>query len=305
MPMHDFRFSLSVKEGFVARRQPLTQAEINLMVQVLDRVAREGPLMVKDFDNDREVASSGWWDWRPSKIALERLYLDGRLMVTRKDFHKVYDLPRNLIPDDIDTTMPTPEDYARYVIRRCLQSLGIAYAKEIAWRARWVKNNLVKKELGKLVEEGEVCQVAIKGLTTAPLYMLPSYKNKKIELSGDAFVLSPFDVLNVFRHRLKDFFNFDYQIECFVPQAKRKYGYFSLPILVGDTFVARMDSKTDRKQKILTVHNLHFEQVKLSKPAIGKIIEAIKIFAKFNQCAAITIKKSNSKEYLKSIKAGL
>jgi uncharacterized protein YcaQ len=305
IPMHDFRFSLPVKEGFVARRQPLTQAEINLMDNVLDRIAREGPLMVKDFDNDREVASSGWWDWRPSKIALERLYLDGRLMVTRKDFHKVYDLPRNLIPDDIDTTTPSPQEYARYVIRRCLKSLGIAYAKEIAWRARWVKNNLVKKELEKLVEEGEVCQVAIKGLTTAPLYMLPSYKNKKIELSGDAFVLSPFDVLNVFRHRLKDFFNFDYQIECFVPQAKRKYGYFSLPILVGDTFVARMDSKTDRKQKILTVHNLHFEPVKLSKPAIGKIIEAIKTFAKFNQCTAIIIKKSNSKEYLKAIKAEL
>ena len=305
MPMHEFRFSLSVKEGFLARRQPLTPAEINLMENVLDRVAREGPLMVKDFDNDREVASSGWWDWRPSKIALERLYLDGRLMVTRKDFHKVYDLPRNLVPEDIDTTMPTPQEYARYVIRRCLKSLGIAYAKEIAWRARWVKNNLVKKELEKLVEEGEVYQVAIKGLTTAPLYMLPSYKNKKIELSGDAFVLSPFDVLNVFRHRLKDFFNFDYQIECFVPQAKRKYGYFSLPILVGDTFVARMDSKADRKQKILTVHNLHFEPLKLSKPAIVKIIEAIKTFAKFNQCTAIIIKKSNSKEYLKAIKDGL
>ena len=305
IPMHDFRFSLPVKEGFVARRKPLTQAEINLMDQVLDRIAREGPLMVKDFDNDREVASSGWWDWRPSKIALERLYLDGRLMVTRKDFHKVYDLPRNLIPDDIDTTMPTPEDYARFVIRRCLKSLGIAYVKEIAWRARWVKNNLVKKELEKLVEEGEVLQVAIEGLKTAPLYMLPSYKNKKIELTGDAFVLSPFDVLNVFRHRLKDFFNFDYQIECFVPQPKRKYGYFSLPILVGDTFVARMDSKTDRKQKILTVHNLHFESLKLSKPTIVKIIEAIKTFAKFNQCAAIIIKKSNSKAYLKVIKDGL
>jgi uncharacterized protein YcaQ len=305
MPMHDFRFSLSVKEGFLARRKPLTQAEINLMDNVLDRVAREGPLMVKDFDNDREVASSGWWDWRPSKIALERLYLDGSLMVTRKDFHKVYDLPRNLIPDDIDTSIPTPVEYARYVIRRCLKSLGIAYAKEIAWRARWVKDNLVKKELEKLVEEGEVYKVAIEGLTTAPLYMLPAYKNKKIELAGDAFVLSPFDVLNVFRHRLKDFFNFDYQIECFVPQAKRKYGYFSLPILVGDIFVARMDSKADRKQKVLTVHNLHFEPVKLSKPTLVKIRDAIKTFAKFNQCESIIIKKSNHKQYGKAIKDGL
>ena len=91
------------------------------------------------------------------------------------------------------------------------------------WRARYVKNNLVKKELQKLVEEGEVCQVTIKDLTTAPLYMLPGYRSKKIQLSDDAFILSPFDPLNVFRHRLRDFFNFDYQIECFVPEAKRKY----------------------------------------------------------------------------------
>jgi len=92
IPMHDFRFSLPVMESFSARNS-LEQAEINLMNQVLDRIGREGPLRVKDFENDRQVASSGWWDWRPSKIALERLYLDGRLMVSRKDFQKVYDLP--------------------------------------------------------------------------------------------------------------------------------------------------------------------------------------------------------------------
>ncbi|NII29488.1 winged helix-turn-helix domain-containing protein [Pseudoflavitalea sp. X16] len=305
IPMHDFHFSLSVKEGFLSNRKPLTQAEINLMNRVLDRIAREGPLTVKDFENDRLEASSGWWDWRPSKIALERLYLDGRLMVTRgKDFQKVYDLPMNIIPDDIDTAKPTPEAFARYIIRRSLQSLGIAYVKEMAWRARRVKGHLVKTELEKLVAEGEVCPVVIEGLKTSPLYMLPAYKNKKIQLSDDAFILSPFDVLNVFRHRLRDFFDFDYQIECFVPEAKRKYGYFSLPVLVGDTFVARMDSKTDRKQQVLTIHNLHFEPLKLSKPMIDKIIDAIQTFVKFNQCRDIIIKKSNNKQYLKAIRDG-
>jgi uncharacterized protein YcaQ len=186
-----------------------------------------------------------------------------------------------------------------------LRSLGIAYAKEMAWRARYIKNNLVKKELEKLVEEGEVCNVAIEGLKTAPLYMLPGYKNKKIQVSDDAFILSPFDPLNVFRHRLRDFFDFDYQIECFVPQAKRKYGYFSLPVLVGDTFVARMDSKADRKQRVLTVHNLHFEPLKLSKPMIVKVCEAIQTFAKFNQCETITIKKSNDKQLLNAIRKTL
>jgi uncharacterized protein YcaQ len=304
MPMHDFRFSLPVKEGFKSRRPLLAQAEINLMNNVLDRIERDGPLTVKDFDNDRREASMGWWDWRPSKIALERLYMDGSLMTTRKkDFKKIYDLPLNLLPDDVDITMPTPEEFARHVIRRCLKSMGIAYVKEINWRARRAKENLVKQEIKKMVAEGEVCEVSIEGLKTAPLYMLPVYKNKKIELNDDVFILSPFDPLNVFRHRLKDFFNFDYQIECFVPEPKRKYGYFSLPVLAGDTFVARMDSKADRKRHVLTIHNLHFEPIKLSKQEIVKIGLAIKAFAKFNQCGEIVISKSNNKQYWKDIKA--
>ncbi len=306
MPMHDFRYSLSVKAGFLASRKPLEPAEVSLMNKVLDRVGREGPLTVKDFDNDRLEPSSGWWDWRPSKIALERLYLDGRLMVTRKrDFQKVYDLPRNIVPDDIDVTQPSPVEYARHVIRRTLTALGIGYAKEIAWRARFVKDNLVKKELEKMVEEGALCRVAVEGLKSAPLYMLPAYKHKKIRMTGDAFILSPFDVLNVFRHRLRDFFGFDYQIECFVPAPKRKYGYFSLPILVGDTFVARMDSKAERKQRVLTVHNLHFEALELKEDMLAQLIDAIRAFAKFNQCGEVAISKSNNKKYLKAIKAGL
>jgi uncharacterized protein len=306
MPMHDFRYSLTVKQAFANERKTLTSPERSVMKKVLDRIEREGPLMVKDFDNDRQEASSGWWDWRPSKVALERLYFDGELMVTRnKDFHKLYDLPINLLPGDTDRTMPSPEDYARYVIRRTLQSMGIAYVKEMAWRARRVKDNVVKEELEKMVKEGAVLRVAVKGLDGAPLYMLPVYQKKKIELSGDAFILSPFDTLNVFRHRLRDFFGFDYQIECFVPAPKRKYGYFSLPILIGDTLVARMDSKAERKQRVLTVYNLHFEPVKLTKAMTAELITALKAYAQFNQCDTIDIKKCNDKQLLKAIKAGL
>jgi len=305
IPMQDFRFSLPVKESLLLNRKPLTLAEANLMNKVLDRIAREGPLMVTDFENDRQEASAGWWDWRPAKMALERLYLDGRLMVTRrKDFRRVYDLPMNIVPKDIDTTMPTQEEFARHVIRRTLKSLGIVYVKEMAWRARNVKNHLVKKELEKLVDEGEVCNIAVEG-TKGPLYMLPSYESENIELPGEAFILSPFDALNVFRHRLKDFFGFDYQIECFVPAPKRKYGYFSLPVLIGDTFVARMDAKADRKQGVLVIHNLHFEPVKLDAHMVAKLTDAIKAFATFNQCKAVSIQKSNNAKVLKAVQKAL
>jgi len=304
LPMDDFRFSLPVKEAFKAQSKPFTQAEHKLMKQIMDQVERDGPVKVGDFENDRQEASSGWWDWRPAKVALERLYFTGSLMISRtKAFQKVYDLPINLVPQDIDVSIPTDEEYARFVIRRTLGALGIASAKEIAWRARRVKGNLVKKELEKMAEAEKLKRVTVDDLK-GPFYMLPDQKTN-IKLSNDVFILSPFDVLNVYRHRLKDFFNFDYQIECFVPAPKRIYGYFSLPILAGDTFIARMDAKADRKQKELIVHNLHFEAVDLDKSTIEKLIQALKAFVQFNKCRTITFTKSNKKTYLQAIRKGL
>jgi len=151
---------------------------------------------------------------------------------------------------------------------------------------------------------GEVRTVMVEGLKSAPLYILPGQQTE-VELSEEAFILSPFDILNVFRHRLRDFFGFDYQVECFVPAPKRKYGYFSLPILVGDTFVARMDAKADRKQKLLIIHNLHFEAVELSADMIDKIVGALKAFVKFNGCSDVMFKKTNEEGYLRGIREGL
>lgn len=295
MPMSDFRFSLPLKESFKSRREAMTRPQINLMNKVLDRIAREGPLMARDFENDRVAKSKGWWDWRPSKIALEQLYLEGSLMTLRKkNFQKLYDLPENIVPPDIDQTMPTAEEFAKNRVYRSLQRLGIAYVKEIAWGARYVKDHRVREEVKRMAEEGEILQVGVEGLK-GPMYMLPEYKKQKIAISGETFILSPFDALNVFRHRLKDFFNFDYQVECFVPKAKRKYGYFSLPILVGDKFVARMDSKADRKSGTLAIHNIHFEPGTFTKDLISKVGDAIKRFAKFNECRTAVVAKTNEK----------
>lgn len=303
-PMRDFRFSLPVKHAFKTQRMPLTENEINLMKQVMGRAEREETLMVGDFENDRDKVSTGWWDWRPSKVALERLYLDGELMIQRtKTFQKVYVLPASVLPKDTDLSMPSSEEYARFVIRRTMGALGIAYAKEIAWRARHVKGNLVKKELEKMLGEGELKEVTIAGLK-GPLYMLAG-QDVDVEISDQVFILSPFDILNVFRHRLKDFFNFDYQIECFVPAAKRQYGYFSLPILAGQTFIGRMDAKADRKRKELIVHNLHFEAVEMTEKTLEKLIDALGSFARFNQCQQVVFKKSNNEPYLETIMEGL
>ena len=224
-------------------------------------------------------------------------------MVSRdKKFHRRYDVPLNLVPLETDMTMPSAEQFARYIIQRTLRALGICSVREMAWRARRVKGNLVKAELEKMVEEAAVIQASVEGMK-GPMYMLAN-QNVHVQVSDEVFILSPFDILNVFRHRLKDFFGFDYQIECFVPAPKRLYGYFSLPVLAGDVFIARMDCKADRKNKVLLVHNIHFEQVDLDQPTIDKFIGSLKAFVEFNQCHDIRFDRTNRKDYLKAIVRG-
>ncbi|WP_406826111.1 winged helix-turn-helix domain-containing protein [Pedobacter sp. KACC 23697] len=301
LPMHDFRFSLPVKQAFATQGSTFTKSESDLMKQILDQVERDGAVMVGDFENDRLEASSGWWDWRPAKVALEKLYLEGKLMISRNSaFQKVYHLPLEVVPPDTDQTMPTDEDYARYVIKRTLGALGISSVKEMAWRARRVKGNLVKRELEKMLQVEEVKKVMIDGVK-GPLYMLPE-TDVNVNIQEEVFILSPFDILNVFRSRLKDFFDFDYQIECFVPAPKRKFGYFSLPIISGERFIARMDAKADRKKKTLIVHNLHFEPIQIDEKTITKFVHNLQEFILFNKCNDVIFKKSNNNELLSMIR---
>jgi uncharacterized protein YcaQ len=304
MPMYEFRFSLPVKKAMAARWKPPTSQETAMIRKVLNRISREGPLMARDFEYDRVVKSKGWWDWRPSKLALERLFFDGTLTALRRaDFQKVYDLTSNVIPVGTDTTPPTAEEFARHVIKRALQSMGIVTQKDLRSLARYVKGNCVKAELQRMAVNGEVETVEIEGLKSQEFYLSPKNVNKRIRVERNAHILSPFDHLNVFRHRLKDFFSFDYQVECFVPAPKRKYGYFALPILVGDRFAARMDSKADRKTRTLIIHNLHFEGGSVAPEVVDSIAEAIGSFAKFNQCDSIVISKTNRKQIAEAILA--
>lgn len=302
MPMENFRFSYPVKEALAARRKITSQKEANLMNQILDRISREGPLLARNFENDRETRSTGWWDWRPSKVALERLHSDGRLISTRRrDFQKLYDLTDNVIPSDIDKTHPTPEEFARHIIISSLRTWGIGYVKDVAYRGRYVKGNVIRPMLKKLVDNGEVCPVEVEGLRSGPLFMLPDYEKRKIPTSNEVFILSPFDVMNVLRHRLKDFFAFDYQVECFVPEKKRKYGYFALPILSGDRFIARMDAKADRKQGVLVVNYLHFDAKDLADLELSKLAHRVREFVTFNGCVGVSFKRCNNKNILQQL----
>lgn len=139
LPMRDFRYSLPRKQAILNGYQNhWYERDERLMKSVLKRIATEGPLMAKDFgDNGKKT---GDWSSKPTKQALEYLFMQGELMVpSRINFHKIYNLTERVLPKDTDTSIPNEEEYARFLITRYLQANGLGQASEIAYLLRNTK----------------------------------------------------------------------------------------------------------------------------------------------------------------------
>jgi uncharacterized protein len=286
LPMKDYRYSLPMKKAFRKRESSWFPKDLKMMKKVLTRIRKEGPLRSKDFEMTKK-GKTGWWDWKPAKKALERLFLEGKLEITRRDgFQKVYDIPENVIPSTVDTTIPSETDYARFLIQRTLQHHGLATGSEIAYLRKSQTKTTVLTALNEMVAAGEIAKVSVEGVDQPYFALHQSLENiPKIGLK--IHILSPFDNLIIQREKLNTFFNFDYKIECYVPAPKRKYGYFSLPVLQGSRFVARIDCKADRINQQLIVQSIHYEK-KVDQCLLQKKMDSkLSAFAKFNGCNAL------------------
>ena len=257
LPMQDFRHSLIVKQRIADGDQKHWHVpDKRLMNSVRKRIENEGPLMAKDFENTAKKTSA--WGSNPTKRALHSLFMMGELMIAgRRSFHKVYDLTERVLPAGTDTTRPTLTEHARFLIIRFLRSNGLGQPAEIAYLLKNTKQ-LVADELHEMVASGEVLQIAVEQEIYYALSDSLQLLNRPLA-RAKLKILSPFDNLVIQRKRMQVLFGFEYLIECYVPEAKRKYGYFSLPILWDGRLVARMDCNADRKESIFNVLHLAME----------------------------------------------
>ena len=291
LPMRDYRFSLPRKQAIASGEQEhWYERDRRLEKAVLKRIATEGPLMARDFEHTGK--RTGEWKTKPTKRALENLLMQGDLMAScRVNFHKVYDLTERVLPADIDTTLPNPEEHTRFLITRYLRANGLGQPAEIAYLLKDTKR-LVAATLREMVSSGEVRQLRVAGEC---YHALPD----SLKLRGNPLarsklkILSPFDNLVIQRKRIQALFGFDYLIECYLPAAKRRYGYFSLPILWNGELAARMDCKAERKESLLHIQHLALEPwlVKIDAflPALKKELKA---FLKFNCCNRIRLHRT-------------
>ena len=242
------------RDGFEERFQP-----------VLDQIRDEGPLCSSDVGAGEKRGSGGWWDWHPSKTALEYLWRSGALCVVGRDgFRKRYDLTERVIDEALCSGHMPPERISEIIDWCCagaLDRLGFATPAELA--AFWDHITLAeaKEWCASELAQGRLQPVEVTG-TDGKIRSafarpdLSDHIREASEATSRLRVLSPFDPALRDRKRAERLFGFDYRIEIFVPEPKRKYGYYVFPILERDRVVARVDMKAFRDRDRLQVRAL-------------------------------------------------
>lgn len=307
IPIADFRFSLPYKHAIKSGqihwyRNPARK----LMADLLAHIRSDGPVKSRDI-NTKAQKRAGWWDWKPAKKALEQLYMEGDLMIRSRDgFQKVYDLTERVLPSHINSQMPSMEEFAAHLLDQHLRCHGLVSMKGLTYQRRSAElRKAVKDLVNERLAQGTLEQVKLPSgevfvLEAGALQRrLPPVKNRVV-------ILSPFDNCVIQRERLKSLFQYDYQIECYVPAAKRQYGYFSLPFLFRDAFVGRMDCKADRKASHLEIKSLYLEQQCLDEDLlIGALIDAIAQFCRFQQCDSVSLTNAHPKHLDQRLRSAL
>ena len=293
LPIADYRFTLPRKAEFLSGEAHWFKKDEKLVSYVFDRIRTEGPLMSKDFVNPQKKKGVGdGMDWtiNPVNLALRQLFMEGRVMVAyRRGFQKVYDLPERVLPPEVDLQMPSRSEYLQYLIERDIRAHGIIRARETGYL---LKNTgaEIKTLLSKLVEAGTLAAVRVEGQGPEPFFLRPEWLEN---LSGKnyptgLYILSPFDNIVIQRKRLEALFGFAYTLECYVPAAKRKFGYFGLPILWEGAFAGQIDLKADRRNRRLLIQNLEImEGTKDPERLLVVLSEELKRYASFNACDSV------------------
>ncbi|WP_171212068.1 winged helix-turn-helix domain-containing protein [Ruegeria sp. HKCCA5426] len=227
---------------------------------VLQHIRDHGPVSSSDVGKDEKKGSGGWWDWHPSKTALEFLWRSGALTVIgRQGFQKRYDLTERVIDDHLcpGKLQVDPEETVDWLCNAAMDRLGFATSGELAafWDTvsttetrEWSKQALIKGELEEI--EVTCADGRTRRMLSRPDSEDVNHLNKP---PGRIRVLSPFDPMLRDRNRAEKLFGFHYRIEVFVPAPKRTYGYYVFPLLEGDRMIGRIDMKAHRDDDALQV----------------------------------------------------
>jgi len=229
---------------------------------VRDELRTRGPLRPADLRDDAPRERGSWWDWDESKIALEHLWRCGEVAIAgRVGFERRYGLAEQVIPAMVRQSVIPRDEAVRELVRRAARSYGVATIADLNDYYRLRDQSAVRAAVADLVDEGDLEPVVVRGWERGGR-PIAAWRHREAVLPrriDRAALLTPFDPVVWFRDRALRVFDFDYRIEIYVPAEKRRYGYYSLPLLVGDRVVGRADLKADRAASTLRVQSAWWE----------------------------------------------
>jgi uncharacterized protein YcaQ len=286
---------------------------------VLATIRAHGPVMTRDFDRPDGPRPDPWtwYGGKPAKQALDLLWTSGRLMILRREgFERVYDLTERVLPGAHEAPLPSPEEQRRAFVTQSLRALGVATPRATAdyfrTGGRWhVPPKEAAAELAALAAEGQAVPLALDGLGE-PAWLdaglLPHLEELRAGRAKPTLttLLSPFDNLTWHRRRAAALFGFDYRLECYVPAAKRRYGYYSLSILHRGKLVGRLDPVYRRKERRLTVKAVHLEPgVRPTAPLAAAVAASLRDYLTFLGGDEIEVLESDPPAFAKLLRASI
>ena len=227
--------------------------------KVLTLIRRDGALTIRDIEDDVLVDKQHLWSSRkPSKRALQLAFYGGVLTISeRNGMLKTYELMTRHFGWDKPPKGAAPREVTDYLLDRALQAQGVASLESICHLDAPSKP-AVRRLIEARVRRAELVPVAIEGAGKQEHWAEPDMLETNSAATDLVHILSPFDPLIIQRKRTHLFFDYEHRFEAYVPKEKRRFGYFALPVLVGEHIVAALDLKTDRKKRQLLVQNWHW-----------------------------------------------
>jgi uncharacterized protein YcaQ len=287
-----------------------SQEHPEVMERVRSHLRENGAVRSIEFENKNHLPG-GWWNWKEEKDALEAMLMIGEVMIARRqNFQRVYELRERLLPDWKDDAVPSWEEFQRTLALRAVSALGVALPAWVPDYFRQPKKGMPER-LEKLAQEGLLLQVEVEGFE-GTAYVHPD----RVDLiekaaSGNleptrTTLLSPFDPLVWDRRRARELFGFDYTIEGYTPAAKRRYGYFTLPILQRGQLIGRLDAKAHRAQGVFEIKALYLEPgVPVSEELVAGLAAALQRLAAWHGTPDIIVRRSDPAEVTALLEAAL
>lgn len=299
IPLEHFRYHRwRIPSGF--REWLEKDGNRQLAEQTLQRIRSEGRLRVADFEYDGPQRGK-WYDWKPTKMALETLFAHGDLMVAeRVNFHRVYDLTERVLPDWVDTTPVEPDEGRRFCLEQAARALGVFDLRNLTWYAHMFATP-ARPVLKKLVQEGVLVEIQGESTVGVRTWMVHRDNLPLLQRAADGELnprrttfLAPFDSLFWAGERDQLLWGFNQVLECYKPAADRIYGYFSFPILHKDRLVGRFDPKLDRKTGVLRLNALYLEPgVEPDEELVSAVAAALGDFLAWHAAKSLMIEKSD------------